>query len=142
MPAEAGLIVSSWEPAFRHSAGRRGSHFIRAMREEGRLLGWKTARLGVTVPPIESGGPGEWVEVGPGAILIGHAPWGAPVGDSGEDTVLAAVKIDGVDTMVYARVTCDDASSLQAGTRLVADFSAIPAAPSALPRFKLATVGT
>lgn len=141
MSAEAGLLTSLWEPAFRHSAGRRGSQFIRAMRDGGRLLGWKTARLGVTVPPIDSGGLGEWVNVGPGASLIGYAPVDhAPSGEPADDTVLAAVKIDGADTMSYVRVACSDRKGLRSGMRLVADFDATPGSPSALPCFRPAAV--
>lgn len=137
MSVEEGVLASRWEPAFRHSAGRRGSEFIQAMRNDAQLLGWKTARLGVTIPPIHSGEPGEWVKVGPGASLIGHAP---AESDSSDDTVLAAVKIDGADTMTYVRVACGEADGLRPGIRLVADFSAAPAGASALPCFRPAVV--
>lgn len=131
--AQAGRIVSVWEPAFRHSAGRRGSHFMRAVRDDRRILGWKTPRLGVTVPPVESGEDGEWVEVGPGATLVGYAP-----GDdvAAGDAVFAAVKIDGADTITYARLVRDDRTELVTGMRLVADFPETAPDTAAFPRFR------
>ena len=133
MSGEVGVLATRWEPAFRHSAGRRGSEFIQAMRDDHQLLGWKTERLGVTVPPVESGGPGEWVKVGPGASLIGYAPADRK---SQQETMLAAVKIDGADTMTYVRVACDLGNDLRPGMRLVADFGSTSAESSSLPSFR------
>lgn len=116
MTRREAVLAQAWRPAFRHAAGKLGSHFIRAVRN-GHLLGWKTERLGVTVPPIESGAAGEWVEIGPGAVLVGHAPGSR---DDASGKVLAAVKVDGADTLLFASVQCDDPRTLQAGARLTA----------------------
>ena len=134
------VLDQSWQPSFRHSAGRLGSHFIRACRS-GRLLGWKTQRLGVTVPPVETGEPGEWVEVGPGATLVGYAtarelaPGGIEPGK-----VFAAVKLDGADSLLYALVTCANPASLRPGTRLKARFASDSDAGPFLPSFELLAV--
>lgn len=123
------VIEQAWQPGFRHSAGRRGSHFIAAVRG-GQLLGWKTARLGVSVPPGGAADDGEWVEVGPGATLLGFVP----PGDPGKSATLAAIRVDGADTMVYAQVACESPGRLRAGLRLVADFAGL-AEGSVLPVF-------
>lgn len=116
------VLAQTWQPSFRHSAGSLGSHFIRA-RRDGRLLGWKTDRLGVTIPPIETGGQGEWVDVGPGATLVGYAPPAdlAPH-DIEPGKVFAAVKVDGADSLLYALIVCDNPPILFAGMRLEAVF--------------------
>jgi len=112
--------AQKWQPGFRHSAGKLGSHFIRAIRN-GQLFGWKTKRLGVTIPPIETGEPGEWVEVGPVATLVGYAsPNDLAPGDIEPGKVFAALKVDGADTLLYALVACDDAKILFPGMRLKA----------------------
>lgn len=116
MTRREAVLAQTWKPAFRHSAGKLGSHFIRAVRN-GRLLGWKTERLGVTVPPLEAGTAGEWVDIGPGAMLVGYAP-GSQADASGK--VFAAVKVDGADTLLFASVQCGQARTLQAGMRLTA----------------------
>lgn len=116
MTRREAVLAQTWRPAFRHAAGKLGSHFIRAVRN-GHLLGWKTERLGVTLPPIEAGTPGEWVAIGPGAVLVGHAPGSR---DEASGKVFAAVRVDGADTLLFASVQCDDPRALQAGARLTA----------------------
>lgn len=116
-------LQQTWQPSFRHSAGALGSHYIRALRA-GKLLGWKTARLGVTAPPIEAGSDGEWIEIGPAATLVGYASPDDLVSQRVPDGfVFAAVKVDGADTMMYALLRCDDAALLRCGQRLEAVFS-------------------
>ena len=135
MTVREATLSQAWKPGFRHSAGKAGSHFIRAIRE-GRLLGWKTARLGVTIPPIETGEPGEWVEVGPGATLVGFAPPDEQAAnDIPSGTVFAAVNVDGADTMLYALVVSEDPDALGAGMRLMPVFPDAGDSAATLPAF-------
>jgi uncharacterized OB-fold protein len=132
------VIGQAWQPAFRHSAGRLGSHFIRAIRDDRQLLGWKTERLGVTVPPIGAGEAGEWVKIGPGATLIGYTPpddVGQGAIEAGK--VFAAVKLDGADTVLHVLLSCANPQMLSAGMRLQANFDDMPAGGSVLPGFEL-----
>ncbi|MGV6875652.1 hypothetical protein ACUSIJ_23570 [Pseudochelatococcus sp. B33] len=99
-------LADRWQPVFRHSAGRLGSIYLTKIREEGRLVGWKTFNPGrVSVPPKDFGSEGEWVDVGPGAELLSFAPpdW---VADSGEALlegfVLARVRLDGAEAPIFA----------------------------------------
>ena len=127
------VLPQTWRPSFRHSAGKLGSHFIRAIREHRQILGWKTERLGVTVPPIETGSPGEWVEIGPEATLLGYAhPADIGAEDIEQGRVFAAVKVDGADTVLHALVVCDDPEALSAGMRLTPFFDD----SSTLPTFQ------
>lgn len=135
MADRTGVLAQKWQPSFRHSAGRIGSHFIRAIRDRKQLLGWKTERLGVTIPPIEAGSTGEWVEIGPGATLVGYAsPSDLSEQDIEPGKVFAAIKVDGADTVLYALVECKDPSILSIGTRLEAVFADVSA--SVLPAFR------
>jgi uncharacterized OB-fold protein len=136
VPDKSAGLTQTWEPGFRHSAGQLGGQFIRAMRN-GSLLGWKTERLGVTVPPIEAGGEGEWVEVGPGATLVGYAP-PADLGPEGHgrDEVFAAVSVDGADTVLYALLRCSNPDGLSAGARLEAVFAEVPEGGMVVPMFQ------
>jgi len=131
------VIGQSWQPGFRHSAGRLGSHFIRAMRDRQQLLGWKTERLGVSIPPLAAGGQGEWVEIGPGATLVGYAPPDdlAP-GDVEPGKVFAAVRVDGADNLLYVLVACETPAALVAGLRLQPVFSKATDTGSVLPVFE------
>lgn len=125
MPPFAAVRSVDVEATFRHSAGRLGTHFLRAIRDEGRILGWRTGNPPrVIVPPKDLGGTGEWVEIGPGARLEAYAPveW---LGD-GADTAscLALVRLDGADTAMLARLRPTVAPhALPVGTRLVARFA-------------------
>lgn len=136
MSEERSVRMLRWQPHFRHSAGSLGSQFIRAVRE-GRLVGWKTRSLGVTVPPIASGEPGEWVGVGPGATLVAHAPSDDFDSMASARTVVAIVKIDGADTVTPVLVEGDDDADLHPGTALMVKFDA-SAAASILPVFRVA----
>lgn len=108
---------------FRHSAGRLGTRFLTAIRDEARLLGWRTGGR-VLVPPKDLGLPGEWVAIGPGAVLEAYAPSGWT--DAAADgSVLALIKPDGADTALLARLRAgaETAEALPVGRRLVARFA-------------------
>jgi len=112
---------------FRHSAGRLGSRFFSALRDEGRLLGWRTGTPPrVIVPPRDLGGDGEWVPLGPGARLEAFAPtdWLAEIGaeNAPDGSLLALVTPDGADTALLARLRPGDGTPAP-GTRLVARFA-------------------
>jgi hypothetical protein len=116
------------EAVFRHSAGRLGSHFLKAIRDEQRLLGWRTGTPPrVVVPPKDLGTPGEWVPLGPGARLEAYAPvdWTHDAGIAPDNgAVLALVTLDGADTALLARIrSATDAGAMAIGTRLIAHFA-------------------
>lgn len=110
---------------YRHSAGRLGSVFLKALGD-GRLIGWKSTADGrVTVPPRETGLPGEWVPIGPGARLEAFAPADWVADDRGDGACLALVRIDGADTALLARLKVAPSAGAPAiGARLVARFAA------------------
>jgi uncharacterized OB-fold protein len=110
------------DAGFHHSSGVLGTHFFKALKDDKRLLGWKTGSR-VIVPPRDYGGNGEWVEVGPGAKLEAYSPpeWSA-VGSS-DGAVLALVKPDGADTAMLARLQLKGATPA-AGARLTIKFAA------------------
>lgn len=106
MTGEEDLRAVDIEAAFRHSAGTLGSRFFAALRDEARLLGWRTGGL-VLVPPRDLGLPGEWVEIGPGGTLEAYAPtdWLADLGIADADgSSLALVRLDGADSALLARL--------------------------------------
>jgi uncharacterized OB-fold protein len=106
---------------FRHSAGRLGSVFLTALREQ-RLLGWKTGTPArVIVPPKDLGTAGEWVEIGPGARLEAYVPaeW---LASSDDGSCLALVTVDGADTALLARLR-PAAAALAKGARLTLRFA-------------------
>jgi len=116
--------VADVRATFRHSAGRLGSRFLTALRDEGRVLGWRTGTPSrVMVPPKDIGLPGEWVEVGPGARLEAYAPveWLAEAGVADDDgSCLALVRLDGADTALLTRLRPGAAlGALPVGQRLV-----------------------
>jgi len=114
------------DATFRHSAGTLGTHFFRALRDEARLLGWKTgAEPRVVVPPRDCGETGEWVEVGPGARLAAYAPpaWTPESERRADASVLALVEVDGADTAMLARLKLDGAATPAVGRRLVLRFA-------------------
>jgi len=132
---ERGVRNLRWQPHFRHSAGKLGSHFIRAVRE-GKLVGWKTQSLGVTVPPIGTGEAGEWVEVGPRAALVTYAPNDNAGGGIPAGKFFATVRIDGADVVTAALVECDETAGLTPGAVLTAKFATSDDAAT-LPIFEL-----
>jgi uncharacterized OB-fold protein len=115
---------------FRHSAGQLGTHFLATIRDEARLLGWRTGRPPrVLVPPKDLGQPGEWVELGDGATLEAYAPteWLSNVRDASnlEVETLALVRIDGADTATLAllRPAPSRPDEIPVGARLVTRFA-------------------
>ena len=112
-------LVERWHATFRHSAGRLGSRYLSELRDNGKILGWRTGTPPrVLVPPKDLGTDGEFFEVGPGGSLLAFAPneWlSTPI----EDGVLGLVALDGADTPLFARV---HAAAPATGMRLIARF--------------------
>lgn len=125
MPPFDAVRTVDVEATFRHSAGRLGTHFLKAIRDERKFLGWRAGNPSrVIVPPKDLGGPGEWVEIGPGARLEAYAPaeWLGDGADTG--SCLALVRLDGADTAILARLRpATTPEALPVGTRLVARFA-------------------
>lgn len=125
MRVENGNITERWKAGFRHSAGRLGSDYLRALRDEARILGWRVKRTGtVHVPPKDLGEPGELVEVGPGARLLTLAKEVQFTSADGRRLCLGRVAIDGTHTPLFARVAFVDEAAPKPGTRLKAVFAA------------------
>ena len=123
--------VVAIEATFRHSAGKLGSRFLKALRDEKRILGWRSGRPErVSVPPKDLGMDGTWVEVGPGARLEAYAPadWLRAVGRQADEAdCLALVRLEGADTALLARVRRGPhAPHLSIGLRLVARIAERP----------------
>lgn len=116
------ILIENWRGGFRHSAGRLGSHYLRTLRDESRLVGWRTGQPAkVLVPPKDLGDEGEWVNVGPGATLRS-----AILRDDGSQFALARVQLDGADSVMFARVDTSDAKGdLKIGDRLTVHFAPI-----------------
>ncbi|GAA4339007.1 hypothetical protein GCM10023144_36690 [Pigmentiphaga soli] len=126
MSEQGRILEERWNPVFRHSAGRLGSHYITALRTQGRLVGWRTeVPSRVSVPPRDVGAEGEWVELGPGAELLAFAPseWTAGSGEPVlEDFTLGRVLIDGARKPVFALLRLNGVQGRR-GLRLSARFA-------------------
>lgn len=127
-PPEDQVRTVEMHAKFRHSAGRLGTHYLTVIRDEGRLVGWRSGNPPlVQVPPKDLGMAGEWVDVGPGATLEAFAPtdWVAPARDDPAVSSLALVHIDGADTatLAWLRPAPSGPDALAPGTRLVACFA-------------------
>lgn len=119
-----GNIVEDWRATFRHSAGRLGSEYLRALRDEGRLLGWRVTRTGmVHVPPRDCGESGEFVDVGPGGRLLTLAREVSLASEDGRRTSLGRVAIDGAGSPIFVRVRFDDGIVPPPGTRVKIAFA-------------------
>ncbi len=125
MPPFDAVRTIEVEAAFRHSAGRLGSHFLKSIRDEARLLGWRTGDPPrVIVPPKDLGGMGEWVALGPRAVLEAYAPWEWRGADVATETCLALVRLDGADTALLAFLKPGySVGAVAVGTRLIARFA-------------------
>jgi hypothetical protein len=125
MSSSEEVRVVEVEATFRHSAGWLGSQFLRTIRDEARFLGWRTGAR-VIVPPKDLGGAGEWVALGPGAVLEAYAltEWLGDVDRVAEDgSCLALVTLDGADTAMLTRLRpAPSVNGLPIGARLVACF--------------------
>lgn len=122
-----GNIVENWRATFRHSAGRLGSEYLRALREEGRLLGWRVIRTGIVhVPPRDCGEPGEFVDVGPGGRLLTVARDASVASGDGRRTSLGRVAIDGASSPLFVRVRFDEAAVPPPGARVKIAFASPP----------------
>jgi len=115
MRIEDGNLVKSWKARFRHSAGRLGSAYLRAMRDEARLLGWRIDRTGkIHVPPKDLDEPGKFVDVGPGARLLTLARNVSFPADEGRCLCLGRVMRDGATAPLFARVAFKGAAAPRA----------------------------
>lgn len=110
-----GVLNETWQITFRHSAGRLVSHALKALRDERRILGWRSGPDAVVLyPPKDLGGEGQWVELGPGAELLSPAP----ATGSG---ALARVRLDGASCGMFATIAAP--AGLPSGARLTAHIS-------------------
>ena len=106
---------------YRWPAGRHGDRFLRALRDEGRLLGLRCPRSGRVLVPPPPDRPGrtiveaDWVEVGPGGVVETFTVRG--------DEVLALVRLDGADTALLHRLVDLEPSSVRVGLRVRAAFA-------------------
>jgi uncharacterized OB-fold protein len=125
MPSFDAVRTIEVEAAFRHSAGRLGSHFLKTIRDEARLLGWRTGDPPrVMVPPKDLGGTGEWVTLGPGAVLEAYAPWEWRGAETAPETCLALVRLDGADMALLASLKpAYSVGAVALGARLIARFA-------------------
>ena len=125
MPSFDTVRTIEVEAAFRHSAGRLGSHFLKTVRDEARLLGWRTGDPPrVIVPPKDLGGTGEWVPLGPGAVLLAYAPPEWRDADGPAEACLALVRLDGAATALLALLKpAFPAGAVAVGTRLLVRFA-------------------
>lgn len=125
MSGEDEMRVVDVQALFRHSAGRLGSHFLKTLRDEARFVGWRSGSPArVAVPPRDLGVDGEWIAVGPEAILEAYAPdeWLSDLGKPCADgSCLALVRLSGADTALLARLK-SHGQALRLGQRLVARF--------------------
>ena len=101
---------------YRWPAGKLGTHFLAALRDEAQILGLRCpACRRVHVPPRPNcprcgGTMGEWVRVGPGGRLVSWTRRG--------ETVFALVRLDGADTDLVHVLLNPDRSLLVEGARL------------------------
>jgi uncharacterized protein len=125
MPSFDTVRTIEVEAAFRHSAGRLGSYFLKTIRDEARLVGWRTGNPPqVLVPPKDLGGAGEWVALGPGAVLEAYAPVEWRGADQAAETCLALVRLDGADMALLASLKpAYRVGAVAIGTRLLAHFA-------------------
>lgn len=130
MPGEGEVRTSEVAAQFRHSAGALGSRFLAALRDERRILGWRSGTPArVTVPPRNLGGTGGWVDAGTEAVLEAYAPndWLATLGRLVEaESCLALVRLRGADEAMLARLR-SGGEAPKPGQALIARFAEEPA---------------
>jgi uncharacterized OB-fold protein len=110
----------------RYTAGLAGERFLRALRDEARLLGTRCSRCGVTYVPGRLfcercfDELTEWVEVGPaGTVEAVTALHLAPDGSRLEVPVLLAlIRLDGADTVLFHRLGGIETENARIGLRV------------------------
>lgn len=131
------LIPAAWHLEFEHAAGRAGSRFLTALRDDRVILGSPCPSCGrVRVPPRSFcevcfvPTSDDWVEVGPEGTIEAHAiTYAAFPGYREPPHAIAYVRLDGADTAMCNWVEGVDladmghaVSVLEPGTRVRAVF--------------------
>ncbi len=118
--------------AYDYAIGRYATTFMRALRDEGRLLGVRDPSTGtVLVPPRPvsglSGSPlREWVEVGPGGVLTGctivETPFVDPMTGRRRPVPygFGFIRLDGADTNIYHFLDATSHDEIAVGRRVEA----------------------
>lgn len=118
--------------AYDYAIGHHATTFMRALRDEGRLLGVRDPVTGtVLVPPRPVSGlsgsePHEWVEVGPGGILTGCTIVETPFVDpmTGQRRPVpygfGFIRLDGADTNIYHFIDATSHDEIAVGRRVEA----------------------
>ncbi len=113
-----------------YTAGIAGERFLRAIKDEGRLLGTHCAHCDITyLPPAIYcercfAELNDWVEVGPGGevhsfTVMAVGPDGAPLE---RPVVVAFVQLDGADGGLIHYLSDVDADEVEIGMRVVPVF--------------------
>jgi uncharacterized OB-fold protein len=129
---DAFVVNGTFALPYNYFAGRVGSTWLVALRDEQKIYGVRHPRTGkVYVPPRQvderdfTNLTGDWVEVGPEGTVTGftiirypepYQPLPVPYG-------LALVRLDGADTALAHIVREQDLGRLKSGTRVRAVFS-------------------
>jgi len=130
---DAFVVNGTFALPYNYFAGRVGSTWLVALRDEQKIYGVRHPRTGkVYVPPRQvderdfTGLTGDWVEVGPEGTVSGctimrypepYQPLPTPYG-------LALVRLDGADTVLAHVVRQQDLDRLKVGARVRAVFAA------------------
>lgn len=119
---------------FRYSAGMAASRFFVALRDEKKILATKCGKCGKAyVPPRPVCGEcfeplTEWVEVGPGGVLVGYTVVHYPFLDPLTGKVRPVpygygfIQLDGAATKIQHFLEESDIEKLSAGMRVEAVF--------------------
>jgi uncharacterized OB-fold protein len=110
----------------RYTAGLAGERFLRALRDEARLLGVRCGRCGVTYVPGRLfcercfDELHDWIEVGPAGTV--EAVTALHLGPDGsrltQPVLLALVRLDGADTVLFHRLGGIGAGEAAIGLRV------------------------
>lgn len=114
----------------RYTLGPAGERFFRAMKDEARILGTRCGRCNFTYVPGRLfcercfNGLEEWAEVGPAgtveAVTEVHLDLDGALLDP--PLLMALVRLDGADTVIYHRLSGVDAADTKIGLRVEAAF--------------------
>lgn len=117
------------EAEFNYSYGRI-SRFFRELMENKRIMGTKCSSCGVVFCPPTSDCPKcwvptEWLEIGPGGILLHYTVIGLPPLWLKREVpfTLGLIKLDGADTGLMHFVNETDLTKLKNGLRVEAEFA-------------------